>query len=188
MNTLKKIKFLVLLLIIFNAVIIYPSELGNNNLFSLPKMSQIIRVISLKDYNTRVVLFGTMLLGLASGIIGSFMLLRKRSLMGDAVSHATLPGIGIAFIIMTAIFGGTGKNLLGLLTGALISGLIGMGMIILIRNVTKLKEEAALGIILSVFFGFGVAILGIIQKMSSGHAAGLESFIYGKTASLLCQR
>jgi len=150
----------------------------------LPTREQLIRVLSLRDHNTRVVIIGTFLLGLAAGIIGTFMLLRKRALMGDAASHATLPGIGCAFIFMAAM-GGDGKYLPGLLLGALISGMAGMGFILLIRNLTRLKEDAALGIVLSVFFGLGIALLGVIQKMSVGHAAGLESFIYGMTASML---
>jgi manganese/zinc/iron transport system permease protein len=150
----------------------------------LPALHDILRVLTLQDYNTRVVIIGTMLLGLAGGVIGTFMLLRKRSLLSDAVSHATLPGIGIAFMVMVAL-GGDGKSLPGLLLGALISGLVGMGWIVLIRQVTRLKEDAALGIVLSVFFGLGIAILGVVQRMATGSAAGLESFIYGKTASML---
>ncbi|MDE0839605.1 MAG: metal ABC transporter permease, partial [Kiritimatiellae bacterium] len=149
-----------------------------------PSMAQLLSVLQLQDYNTRVVVIGTVLLGIAAGMIGTFMLLRKRALMGDAVSHATLPGIGIAFLVMAA-HGGTGRWLPGLLLGAVISGLIGMGSVLLVRSQSRLKEDAALGIVLSVFFGLGVAILGIIQQLSLGHAAGLESFIYGKTASML---
>lgn len=144
----------------------------------------LIRVLSLSDYNTRVVIVGTSILGTACGLIGSFMLLRKRSLMADAVSHATLPGIALAFMVMVA-GGGDGKWLPGLLLGATLSGLMGMGLVLLIGRYTRIKEDAALGIVLSVFFGFGVSLLGLIQKMSTGSAAGLESFIYGKTASML---
>ena len=61
--------------------------------------SDILTVLSLRDYNTRLVVLCTLLLGCACGMIGSFLLLRKRSLMGDTLSHATLPGVGIAFII-----------------------------------------------------------------------------------------
>ena len=141
------------------------------------------RVAFLQDHNTRVVVFGTGLLGAAAGIIGSFALLRRRALMGDALSHATLPGIAAAFLIASAL-GGSGKSLPILLTGAAISGALGTAAILAIRNFTKLKEDAALGIVLSVFFGAGVALLGIVQQTSMGHAAGLESFIFGKTASL----
>lgn len=145
---------------------------------------QILRVVSLSDYNTRVVILGTTALGIACGLIGSFMLLRKRSLMADAVSHATLPGIAVAFMVMVA-WGGSGKWLPGLLAGAALSGLLGMGLVLVIGKYTRIKEDAALGIVLSVFFGLGVSLLGLIQKMREGSAAGLESFIYGKTASML---
>lgn len=150
----------------------------------LPSGDELLRVVLLRDYNTRVVVLGTMILGLAAGVVGVFLLLRKRALMGDALSHATLPGIGLAFIVM-ASFGGSGKYLPGLLLGAVLSGVCGLGCVLFIRRWTRLKEDAALGIVLSVFFGLGVAILGVIQKMDAGHAAGLESFVYGKTASML---
>ena len=145
---------------------------------------QILRVISLSDYNTRIVILGTTALGIACGLIGSFMLLRKRSLMADAVSHATLPGIALAFMVMVA-WGGSGKWLPGLLLGAALSGLLGMGIVLTIGKYTRIKEDAALGIVLSVFFGLGVSLLGLVQKMREGSAAWLESFIYGKTASML---
>ncbi|MFT5128412.1 MAG: manganese/zinc/iron transport system permease protein [Rhodothermales bacterium] len=149
-----------------------------------PSWSELLHVLALRDYNTRVVVLGVMMLGLAAGIIGTFMLLRKRSLMGDAISHATLPGIGIAFIIMVKM-GGDGKFLPGLLIGAMISGVLGMLTILIIRRLTRLNEDCALGIVLSVFFGFGMVLLTVIQNMKEGNAAGLESFIYGKTASML---
>lgn len=142
------------------------------------------RLIWLQDYNTRVVVLGTTLLGFAAGMIGSFTLLRRRALLGDALSHATLPGIAIAFIAATWA-GVPEKSLLVLLSGAACSGVLGMGLILLIRGTTRLKEDAALGIVLSVFFGAGIALLGIVQQMKTGHAAGLEAFIYGKTASLV---
>jgi manganese/zinc/iron transport system permease protein len=141
------------------------------------------RVVTLQDYNTRIVVTGTMLLGLAAGMIGSFALLRKRALMGDALSHATLPGICIAFMAGQS-FGFSGRSLPLLLAGAAISGLCGALSILVIRNLTRLKEDTALGIVLSVFFGAGVVLLSMIQQ-SSGHSAGLESFIYGKTASMI---
>ncbi len=141
-------------------------------------------VLLLQNYNTRLVVLSTTLLGIASGIIGSFLLLRKRSLMGDALSHACLPGIGLAFIILVA-FGGEGKYLPGLLLGALVTGLLGVGMVIAVRNTTRLKDDAAMGVVLSVFFGLGIAIMGLLQKMPGASAAGLEHFIYGKAASMV---
>ena len=148
-----------------------------------PTWQQWQRVLSLQDYNTRVVVFGVAMLGGAAGLVGSFTLLRKRALMGDALSHASFPGIMLAFVIATTL-GYDGKSLPLLLTGATLSGLVGVGVILWIRNQTHLKEDTALGIVLSVFFGAGVAILGVIQQMETGHAAGLDGFIYGKTASM----
>lgn len=150
----------------------------------VPGWSEIVNVLLLKDYNTRVVALGTMMLGLAAGVVGPFMLLRKRALAADAMSHATLPGICVAFLIMVAA-GGSGKWLPGLLLGAAVSGVLGMLVVLAIRDGTRIKEDTALGIVLSSFFGLGIALLGVIQKTSAGNVAGLESFIYGKTASML---
>jgi manganese/zinc/iron transport system permease protein len=146
--------------------------------------SAIMRVITLRDYNTRLVVFSTSLLGLASGWVGTFLLLRKRALMGDALSHACLPGIAIAFMLMV-LLGDSGKSLAGLLAGATISGLLGVAAILTIRHTTRIKDDAAMGIILSVFFGLGVVLLGMVQQMPGASAAGLEGFIYGKTASMV---
>jgi manganese/zinc/iron transport system permease protein len=151
-----------------------------------PTTEQWRRTLLLEDYNTRVVVLGATMLGLAAGTIGSFTLLRKRALMGDALSHATLPGIVLAFMLVT-LAGGDGKSLPVLLTGAAASGVIGLGTVLFLREKTRLKEDAALAIVLSVFFGAGVALLGLAQqeRFGAGHAAGLETFINGKTASML---
>jgi len=152
----------------------------------LPSAADVIEVLSLQNYNTRLVVLSTMVLGLASGLIGSFLLLRKRSLMGDTLSHACLPGIAVAFIVMVML-GGDGKSLPGLLLGAIITGSLGMVMVVLIRKTTRIKDDASMGLVLSVFFGMGVALLGLVQSMPEASAAGLEYFIYGKTASMVMQ-
>ncbi len=148
-----------------------------------PTSAEFRRVVTLQDYNVRIVVLGTTLLGCAAGMVGSFTLLRKRALMGDALSHSTLPGIALAFILATH-WGLGAKSMFVLLIGATASGLVGVAAILAIGRLTRLKEDTALGAVLSVFFGGGVALLGVIQQMKTGHAAGLESFIYGKTASM----
>jgi manganese/zinc/iron transport system permease protein len=150
---------------------------------AMPTREQLVRAVTLSDYNTRVVVLGTTLLGVAGGVVGSFTLLRKRALMGDALSHATLPGIAIAFLISVAA-GLNGRSLLILLGGATVTGVLGLLVVLLLRHSTRIKEDSALGIVLSVFFGLGVALLGIVQQTPQGHAAGLEGFIYGKAASI----
>lgn len=135
-------------------------------------------------YNATLVAIGAALLGMAAGVTGTFLFLRKRALVSDAISHATLPGIGIAFIVMVAL-GGDGRNLIGLLTGSAVSAGLGLMAVQWLSHRTRLGEDAAIGAVLSVFFGFGIVLLTIIQTMSSGRQAGLETFLLGSTAGML---
>lgn len=112
-------------------------------------------------------------------MLGSFAVLRKQSLLGDAISHAALPGIALAFLIT-----GTKDNNI-LLIGALVSGLIGAFWIKGITSKTHLKSDTALGLILSLFFGFGMLLLTHIQKQNNANQAGLETYLFGQAATLL---
>ena len=152
--------------------------------FDWPSSKEIASVATLQNYNTRLVVLSTSVLGVAAGLMGSFLLLRKRSLMSDALSHACLPGIGLMFMVAA---GGDGKSLSGLLLGATLTGLGGVALVPAICKSTRIKDDAAMGIVLSVFFGIGVAVLGMVQTMPDASAAGLEYFIYGKTASMVGQ-
>lgn len=147
-------------------------------------VSRGLRVLRLQDYNTRVVLLGTTLLGAAGGAVGVFMLLRKRSLAGDVVGHAALPGVAVAFLILERLYPGSEKPVSLLLVGALVTGYIGILTASLIDRWTRIAEEAALAIVLSLFFGLGVTLFSLIQQIPGARAAGLESLIFGK-ASLL---
>ena len=147
-------------------------------------LDYLISILGLSNYNTRLVVLSTMTLGMGSGLVGSFLLLRKRSLMGDVLSHACFPGIGIAFSVLY-ILGRTEKNLVFLLFGATISGVLGMFVVLAIRNSTKLNDDTAMGIVLSVFFGMGVAILGLVQDIPGVSVSGLDDFIYGNSASMI---
>jgi manganese/zinc/iron transport system permease protein len=137
-------------------------------------------------YNAALVTVGAALLGVAAGSGGAFLFLRKRALVSDAVAHATLPGVGLAFMVMVAL-GGDGRNLFGLLLGSVLSAGIGLLTVEWITRRTRLAEDAAIGAVLSVFFGFGIVLLTIIQTMSRGRQAGLESFLLGSTAGMLFQ-
>ncbi len=131
------------------------------------------------DYTLRTITLGTAILGAICGMLGSFAVLRKQSLLGDAISHAALPGIAIAFLI-TGI-----KDSNVLLLGALISGLIGSFWIRGIINKTHLKSDTALGLILSLFFGFGMLLLTFIQKQPNANQAGLDKYLFGQAATLV---
>ncbi len=148
-------------------------------------MTPLLEALTLQlGYNATLVALGSMLLGIAAGATGSFMVLRKRALVSDAMAHATLPGVGLAFILMVAL-GGDGRNLAGLLLGSAVSAGIGLLLVDWMTARTRLGEDAAIGAVLSVFFGFGIVLLTIIQTMSGGRQAGLESFLLGSTAGML---
>ncbi|MBX3445019.1 MAG: metal ABC transporter permease [Planctomyces sp.] len=142
---------------------------------------------SLADPNTRTVLLGSVLLGVSAALIGTFLFLRRRSLLGDVVGHAALPGIAIAFMILETIRPGLGRTVPGLLVGAGASGLAGAQCVSLIRRWTRVQTDAALAVVLSVFYGAGVLLLTIIQRMPTGSAAGLKDYLSGKAAALLVQ-
>ncbi len=143
------------------------------------------RAISLRDYNTRIVLGGTTMLGISGGLVGTFMVLRKRALAADVVSHAALPGIAVAFLLAERLAPGSGRATSVLLFGAFVSGLLGMAMTLAIRRWTRIKEDAALAIVLGLFFGLGMALFTVVQRTKTGNAAGLSHFIFGKTASMI---
>lgn len=131
------------------------------------------------DYTFQVVVFGSSILGLLSGVIGSFAVLRKQSLLGDAVSHAALPGICLAFILTSS------KQMEILLLGAFISGLLATWLITVIVKHSKVKFDSALALTTAVFFGFGLVLMTFIQKKPNSNQAGLESFIFGQSSTLL---
>lgn len=131
------------------------------------------------DYTLRTITLGTAILGAVTGMLGSFAVLRKQSLLGDAISHAALPGIAIAFLITGA------KDSNVLLLGALVSGLVGTFWIRGIIKKTHLKSDTALGLILSLFFGFGMLLLTFIQKQPNANQAGLDKYLFGQAATLV---
>lgn len=160
------------------------TSVDSESLIVWPEWDEVTRVISLRDYNTRVVMLGTMVLGMTAGLIGTFMLLRKRALVGDVVSHASLPGIAIAYIAMESQVAGSGKSLTALSIGAMLAGVSGVLCTTAIRRFTRIKEDAAMAIVLSIFFGLGIALFTIVQRMPTGSAAGLSDFIYGKASTM----
>lgn len=131
------------------------------------------------DYTLRTITLGTAILGAVTGMLGCFAVLRKQSLLGDAISHAALPGITIAFLITGA------KDSNTLLLGALVSGLVGTFWIRGIITKTHLKSDTALGLILSLFFGFGMLLLTFIQKQPNANQAGLDKYLFGQAATLV---
>ncbi|NUM53029.1 MAG: metal ABC transporter permease [Candidatus Hydrogenedentes bacterium] len=138
-----------------------------------------IDFFTFRDTNVRLILAGCILLGITAGVIGCFALLRKRALLGDALAHSALPGVCVAFILT-----GT-KNPVIILAGATIACWIGAIAIDLIARYTRVKEESALGMVLSVFFGAGILLLTYIQHSGNAAQAGLDKFLFGQASAML---
>ena len=133
----------------------------------------------LTDYTLHIVALGAAILGIISGVLGSFAVIRKESLLGDAISHSALPGIALAFLITQS------KKTEVLLLGALISGLLSTLLILYIVKYSRVKFDSALALVLSVFFGGGIVLLTHIQKIPNANQAGLDKFIFGQASTLL---
>ena len=136
------------------------------------------------SYNQRVIFLGVSILGAVSGLVGTFLLFRKRSLLSDTISHATLPGIAIAYLIGESLYK-NGKKTLPLMLGAFVASWLSMQFVRFIRRNSKVKDDAALTITLAFFYGIGVVLLSVIQKLPSSNSSGLEYYLYGMVASMV---
>ena len=142
-------------------------------------MNSLLEFFSFSDPNIRFVVIGSVLLTASSAIVGSFTFLNKKSLVGDAIAHAVLPGICLGFMLS-----GT-KNPVYLIGGAFITGWISLMLVEYITSRTRIKEDTAIGLMLSVFFGIGILMLTVIQKSGNAAQSGLDSFLFGKAAALV---
>jgi len=133
----------------------------------------------LSDFTVRSVLLGAAMVGAVAGALGSFALLRRQSLLGDTLSHAALPGIVIGFLISGS------RALLPMFTGALVAGALAALFVLLLTRATRIKDDAALGVALSLFFAVGTVLLSLAQRTSGAGQAGLDSFLFGQAAAIL---
>ncbi|MFM8434716.1 MAG: metal ABC transporter permease [Planctomycetia bacterium] len=129
-------------------------------------------------HNTLVVAAAVAAVGFAAGVVGTFGVLRRRALAGDAAAHATLAGVVIAFLA-------TGRRELpALLLGAFVAAIASLGCLVLIRRVTRTRDDAATALVLSVSFGLGIVLLSGLSARGVPGAGGLEHFLMGHTAAL----
>jgi manganese/zinc/iron transport system permease protein len=142
-------------------------------------MNSLVEFFSFSDPNIRYVVLGSVLLTASSAIVGTFTFLNKRSLIGDAIAHAVLPGICLGFMVA-----GT-KNPIVLIIGAFITGWLSLVVVEYISRKTRIKEDTAIGLVLSVFFGIGILMLTVIQKSGNASQSGLDHFLFGKAAALV---
>ena len=138
-----------------------------------------LNILTHFDYTLMIVALGAALLGAVSGALGTYAVLRRQSLLGDAISHAALPGIAIAFLLTGS------KAPLILVLGAAIAGWLGTLLIMSVVRLTRIKYDSALGIVLSTFFGFGLVLHTLIQRTGNANQAGLDTFLFGQAATIL---
>ena len=140
---------------------------------------EVLNILNHFDYTLMVVTIGAALVGAVSGSLGTYAVLRRQSLLGDAISHAALPGIAIAFLLTGS------KAPLILVLGAAIAGWLGTLLIMSVVRLTRIKYDSALGIVLSTFFGFGLVLHTLIQRTGNANQAGLDTFLFGQAATIL---
>ncbi|MDN5747666.1 MAG: metal ABC transporter permease, partial [Pseudonocardia sp.] len=131
------------------------------------------------SYTDTVVVLGALVLGVTAGVLGTFAVLRSRSLVGDAVAHSTLPGVCVAFLVSGA------KDVPGLLVGAAVAGIVAALLMVGIERTGRIKPDTAIGVVLSGFFSLGIVLLTYIGSSADADQAGLENYLFGQAAGLL---
>ena len=139
---------------------------------------QILRLLQLSDATLRYGLTGAFSLGLNCGLLGAFLLLRRMAILGDVVGHSVLPGVVIGYVVVGS------KSLFAMGLGAWLAGLASAGAVSWLGRSTRLRQDAQLGMVLSVFFALGVALMTIVQHHGEGNQAGLDRFLFGQAAAL----
>jgi len=167
------------LLVLFGLLWCFPAHAARiGDLSETSIWEQALRFFTFQDPSVRYALAGSVLLGISCGLLGSFIVVRKMALVGDALSHAVLPGVAIGFLWNMA------KDPIAIFIGATIAGLIGTAVVNWIKQTTHLKEDTALGLVLAVFFAVGICLLTMIQRLPTGNKSGLDKFLFGQAASI----
>lgn len=139
---------------------------------------QMVRFFSMRDPLVRTAVIGCILMGISSGLLGGFIVVRRLALVGDTISHAVLPGIMMGYLWHLE------KDPVALFVGAVIAGVLGAVFVSLIRQTTRIKQDAALGLVLGGFYALGILVKSIIQRGAGGDQSGLDDFLFGNAAAL----
>jgi len=167
---------LLLLALLWLPFTAHAAKIGDISETSLSE--QAWRFLSFEDPSVRYAVGGSLLLGVSCGLLGSFIVVRKMALVGDALSHAVLPGVALGFLWNMT------KDPLAIFLGATIAGVLGTGTVSLITRTTRLKEDTALGLVLASFFAVGICLLTRIQRMSVSGQSGLDKYLFGQAAAI----
>lgn len=173
MRVTRSIAFLILLLSVGGASAARIGDIGETDI-----VAQAVRFFTFQDPAVRYALIGSVLLGISCGLLGSFIVVRKMALVGDALSHAVLPGVALGFLWNMT------KDPVAILVGATLAGLLGAAVVTFIKQTTRLKEDAALGLVLASFFAAGICLMTMIQRLPTGNKSGLQNFLFGQAAAI----
>lgn len=141
-------------------------------------LEQAARFFTFQDASVRYSLIGAILIGVSTGLLGSFIVVRRMAMAGDALSHAVLPGVALGFLWSMT------KDPLAIFIGATLAGLLGTTFVSWITSTTRIKEDAALGMVLAGFFSVGLCLMSMIQSLPTGNKSGINTFIFGQAAAI----
>ncbi len=168
-----------LLLLLFALAFAGPAQAARiGDVTDTSAWDQALRFFTFRDHGLRVALAGCMLLGLNCGLLGGFIVVRRLSLVGDTLSHAVLPGVALGFMWNMT------KDPVAILIAATLVGALAMLVVNVITRTTKLKQDTALGLVLSSFFAVGLCLVSVIQQLPTGNKSGLDKFFFGQAAAI----
>jgi ABC-type Mn2+/Zn2+ transport system permease subunit/Mn-dependent DtxR family transcriptional regulator len=170
---------LVMLGVILFSPPVYATRIGE--LSETNFVDQVVRFFTFRDPSLRYALIGAILLGINCGLLGGFLVVRKMALVGDALSHAVLPGVVLGFLWNMT------KDPVAIFVGATIAGLLGAVAVNLIKHTTLLKEDTALGLVLAAFFAIGMVMLTMVQHLETGNKSGIDKYLFGQAAAISAQ-
>lgn len=168
------VKFLILF--VLAAPTVFGAKIGD--ITSISVLDQALRFFTFQDPSVRIAIIGAILLGFSSSLLGSFLVVKGRSLLGDTISHAVLPGVALGFLVTLE------KDPAYLFIGASVVGFISVFINYLLHKTTILKVDASMGLILAFFYGLGICLLTMIQNMPFAKQSGLDKFLFGQASSL----
>jgi ABC-type Mn2+/Zn2+ transport system permease subunit len=136
------------------------------------------RFLSLRDPFVRAAVLGAVLLGINCGVLGTFLVVRRMALVGDTLAHAVLPGVVGGYMWNYS------KDPAAMLLGAVVAGVLGSALMHAITASTKIKADAAQGLVLTSFFAIGVCMIAMLPP---GNKGGVDKFLFGQLAAVSAQ-
>ncbi len=172
-------RFLLVTLCILTTSAAYAARASEVTTLHTPSiLESILRCLSFADEAVRHAFIGAVLMGIGCGLMGSFLVVRRMALVGDTLSHAVLPGIVLGFL-----WAG-GRDPWAIFVGALLAGFAGIGVMHALRTHLKVREDSALGLVLSGFFSLGIVLLTMLERAHISGKGGLDRFLFGQAAAL----